>query len=86
MAQNAEDLTALTKAMENICKTSGMSINAKKTKLMVVSKDPHPIDIVLNKGRLHIEQVNNSDTVVHGRMGTKMTKLDVASSKRERPL
>ena len=42
----------LVKAVENTCRTYGISINAETTKLLVIADDPHPSNIVIDNRRL----------------------------------
>lgn len=51
MAESTGDLDILAIAAGNACDKFELIINAKEPKVMVSSKDPHSMDIVINNNR-----------------------------------
>jgi ribosomal protein S10 len=56
LAEDQEDLETSVKKLEEACKTYGMKINAKKTKVMNVGSEK---DMVIRVGGVRMEQVNS---------------------------
>ena len=59
LAEIESDLLKLVKAVENTCKTHGISIIPKKTELLLISKAPHSSNIVIYNSRLEQVYLHN---------------------------